>query len=176
MTENMPLVGVLMGSDSDFDTMRPCFETLQKFDVAFEARVISAHRTPERAIEYSKTARERGLKVIIAGAGAAAHLAGVIASSTTLPVLGVPISATSLQGFDALLATVQMPGGVPVATFAVGSAGATNAALFAIQIISTSDETLALKFKDFKDEMPNKVGKKDEKLQTKIAEFLKNNE
>jgi len=116
------------------------------------------------------------LKVIIAGAGAAAHLAGVIASSTTLPVLGVPISATSLQGFDALLATVQMPGGVPVATFAVGSAGATNAALFAIQIISTSDETLALKFKDFKDEMPNKVGKKDEKLQTKIAEFLKNNE
>ena len=174
MTDIIPLVGVLMGSDSDLEIMRPCFETLKKFNVPFEANVISAHRTPEKAIEYAKTARSRGLKVIIAGAGAAAHLAGVIASSTTLPVLGVPISATALQGFDALLATVQMPGGVPVATFAVGSAGATNAALFAIQIMGSCDKTLAFKLKEFKEDMSAKVGKKNEKLQNKIADLLEN--
>ena len=174
--EKQPIVGVIMGSDSDFETMLPCLERLQEFGIPFEARVISAHRTPDDAISYSKTARKRGIQVIIAGAGAAAHLAGVLASSTTLPVLGVPISATSLQGFDALLSTAQMPAGVPVATFAIGSAGAQNAALFAIQILATHNDELASRFLDFKDELKSKVLKKDDKLQNILSERLKNNE
>ena len=176
MTNKKAIVGVLMGSDSDYETMLPCFEIFTKFEIPFEARVISAHRTPDVAITYSKTARDRGLQVIIADAGAAAHLAGVLASSTTLPVLGVPISATSLQGFDALLSTAQMPAGVPVATFAVGSAGSQNAALFAIQILATHDEALVSKLSAFKDEMKTKVTKKDENMQKKLSERLKNNE
>ena len=175
MTDKQPIVGVIMGSDNDFETMLPCFETLKKFGISFEVRAISAHRTPDDAIAYSKTARQRGIRVIIAGAGAAAHLAGVLASSTTLPVLGVPISATSLQGFDALLSTVQMPAGVPVATFAIGNAGAQNAALFAIQILATHDDALAARFLAFKDEMKSEVSKKDEKLQNTLSNRLKYN-
>ena len=129
-------VGILMGSDSDLEVMRKAAGVLSEFNVAFEVRVISAHRTPHVAAEYASTAEERGVKVIIAGAGAAAHLGGVLAAHTTLPVIGVPLAATPLAGTDALYATVQMPGGIPVAAMAIGGAGAKNAALFCNLILS----------------------------------------
>ena len=139
------LVSVLMGSDSDLPIMKEALETLKKFDIPYELFLTSAHRTPERTTNFARKAEERGVKVLIVGAGAAAHLAGVIASQTRLPVIGVPIDATSIGGLDALLSTVQMPGGIPVATMAIGKAGARNAALMAARILALSDATLRKK-------------------------------
>jgi 5-(carboxyamino)imidazole ribonucleotide mutase len=131
-----PLVGVIMGSTSDWDTMRQAAETLARFDVPYEARVVSAHRTPDLLVEYATTAEHRGLEVVIAGAGGAAHLPGMVAGHTLLPVIGVPIQSRALQGIDSLLSIVQMPAGVPVATMAIGAAGATNAGLFAVAVLA----------------------------------------
>jgi 5-(carboxyamino)imidazole ribonucleotide mutase len=131
-----PLVGIIMGSTSDWETLRPAAETLEKLGVAHEVRVVSAHRTPDLLFEYAGSAASRGIEVIIAGAGGAAHLPGMTAAKTTLPVLGVPVQSRTLNGLDSLLSIVQMPAGVPVATFAIGVAGATNAALFAASILA----------------------------------------
>lgn len=154
-----------MGSDSDWGTMQKCTETLKKFDIPFEAHIMSAHRTPVQAAAYADEAEARGLKVLICAAGMAAHLAGVIAGHTTLPVLGVPMKGGAMDGLDALLATVQMPGGIPVATLALGNAGATNAGVLAAQILALSDATLREKLHAFKREMADKVNAADEKLQ-----------
>jgi 5-(carboxyamino)imidazole ribonucleotide mutase len=143
------VVGIVMGSDSDWPLVKKACETLDKFGVAYETRVISAHRTPDVAIEYSKTAEERGLKVIIAAAGGAAHLGGVLAAATGLPVIGIPCKSSNLDGMDALLSTVQMPTGVPVATVAINGAG--NAGLLAVQILALSDEDLANKLEEKKE-------------------------
>ena len=137
-----PLVGIIMGSRSDFEVMSKACDTLQSLGVSFEARVVSAHRTPTWMAEYATTAETRGLKVIIAGAGGAAHLPGMVAAQTLLPVLGVPVAATGLNGLDALLSIVQMPGGIPVGTLAIGQAGARTAALLAAQILALSDPAL----------------------------------
>ena len=141
-THTTPLVGIIMGSKNDFAVMRAAVDILREFGVPHEARIVSAHRTPERMFSYADTAVARGLRVIIAGAGGAAHLPGMVAAKTILPVLGVPIPATALQGMDALLSIVQMPRGVPVATLAIGSAGAANAGLLAVQILATTDPEL----------------------------------
>ena len=141
----MPQVAVLMGSESDRDIMQNTAETLEKYGIEYEMVVASAHRTPDKTREYARTAEERGIKVIIAGAGAAAHLPGAVAAHTRLPVIGVPLSATSLGGLDALLSIVQMPKGVPVATMAIGKAGAINAAILAAQILALGDDELAKK-------------------------------
>ncbi len=138
-----PLVGIIMGSASDWETMRCAAETLERLGVPYEVRIVSAHRTPDLLFEYSATARKRGLEVIIAGAGGAAHLPGMTASKTTLPVLGVPVQSRALGGLDSLLSMVQMPAGVPVATFAIGSAGASNAALCAASILANRHPTIA---------------------------------
>ena len=159
-----PLVGIVMGSDSDWPLVQKACAVLDRFGVAYETRVISAHRTPEVAIEYSKTAEQRGLKVIIAAAGGAAHLGGVLAAATVLPVIGIPVAGGALNGLDALYATVQMPSGVPVATVACGSAGPTNAALLAVQILGTADAELRRKFHDHKEEMKHKVAAANEKI------------
>jgi len=140
-----PLVGVIMGSRSDYTVMRAAVEMLREFGVPHEARVVSAHRTPDLLFSYAESAADRGLCVIIAGAGGAAHLPGMVAAKTVLPVLGVPIAATALQGFDSLLSIVQMPKGVPVATLAIGAAGAANAGLLAIEILATTDAALQKK-------------------------------
>jgi 5-(carboxyamino)imidazole ribonucleotide mutase len=137
-----PLVGIIMGSKSDWATMEHAAKMLRQLDVAYEARVMSAHRTPDLVLDYAAKAQQRGLKVIIAGAGGAAHLAGVVASKTTLPILGVPIQSKALQGLDSLLSIVQMPAGIPVGTLAIGEAGATNAALLAAAILATADPAL----------------------------------
>jgi 5-(carboxyamino)imidazole ribonucleotide mutase len=150
-------VGVIMGSASDWDTMRAVVETLERFSVPCEREVISAHRAPERLREYAHSARGRGLQCIIAGAGGAAHLAGVTAAMTDLPVLGVPMESPALKGLDSLLSIVQMPGGIPVATFAIGKAGATNAALFAVAMMGLSDPALAKKLTEFRAEQTQKV-------------------
>jgi 5-(carboxyamino)imidazole ribonucleotide mutase len=142
-------VGVIMGSQSDWETMREACTILDQFGVPYEARVVSAHRTPHYMTEYATRAASRGLQVIIAGAGGAAHLPGMVAACTTLPVLGVPVQSKSLQGLDSLLSIVQMPGGIPVATLAIGAAGAKNAGLLAVRILATSDSTLAQKMVDF---------------------------
>jgi phosphoribosylaminoimidazole carboxylase PurE protein len=144
----MPKVAVLMGSESDREVMTKTAETLEKYGVECEVVVASAHRTPDKTREYARTAEERGIKVIIAGAGAAAHLPGAVAAHTKLPVIGVPLAGTSLGGLDALLSIVQMPKGVPVATMAIGKAGAINAAKFAVQILALEDEHLANKLRD----------------------------
>ena len=157
-------VGIVMGSDSDWPLVKKACDTLEKFGVGYETRVISAHRTPEVAIEYSKTAEERGLKVIIAAAGGAAHLGGVLAAATVLPVIGIPVAGGALNGLDALYATVQMPSGVPVATVACGSAGPTNAALLAVQILGTADAELRQKFHAHKEELKAKVAAANEKI------------
>ena len=162
-----PIVGIVMGSDSDWPLVQKACATLDKFGVAYETRVISAHRTPEVAIEYSKTAESRGIKVIIAAAGGAAHLGGVLAAATVLPVIGIPIAGGALNGLDALHATVQMPSGVPVATVACGSAGPTNAALLAVQILGTSDASLRLKFRAHKEELKAKVAGANDKIHAK---------
>ena len=152
-----PLVGILMGSKSDWETMRAVSETLGKFGVASESRVLSAHRTPRETADYVATAASRGLEVIVAGAGGAAHLAGVAAAHTTLPVLGVPMESASLKGLDSLLSTAQMPGGIPVATFAIGKAGAVNAALFAVAILAGKRPDLGKKLEEFRREQAAKV-------------------
>ncbi|MBF0147207.1 MAG: 5-(carboxyamino)imidazole ribonucleotide mutase [Magnetococcales bacterium] len=166
-----PLVGILMGSDSDFDVMREAGRVLKELDIAFEMLVTSAHRTPERTHQYAIRARERGLQVLIVGAGAAAHLAGVVAAVTPLPVIGVPLSATGLQGMDALLATVQMPGGIPVATMAIGKAGATNAALYAIRILALTRPDLADRLNAYHLDMARSVEKKNQLLQERLADL-----
>src|SRR5215471_2187778 len=152
-----PLVGVLMGSKSDWETMKNVADTLDKFGVPSESRVLSAHRTPKETAEYVTSAASRGLEVIIAGAGGAAHLAGVAAAHTTLPVLGVPMESPSLKGLDSLLSTAQMPGGIPVATFAIGKPGAVNAALFAVAILAGKRPELSRKLADFRAEQAAKV-------------------
>ena len=154
---NKPLVSILMGSRSDLPTMENCFAQLKGFDIPFEAHALSAHRTPNEVIKLAEEAKDRGIKVIIAAAGGAAHLGGVIASSTTLPVIGVPIQTSALGGMDSLLSTVQMPGGIPVATVAIGKAGAKNAAILAVQMLALSDEALAKKLEAFKQAMADKV-------------------
>ncbi|WP_305075822.1 5-(carboxyamino)imidazole ribonucleotide mutase [Propionivibrio sp.] len=154
---NQPLVGIVMGSDSDWPVMRACAETLKKFGIAYEAKVLSAHRTPDAALEYAATAQQRGMKILIGAAGGAAHLAGVLAAKTELPVLAVPMPSKHLQGLDSLLAMVQMPGGIPVATFAIGEAGATNAALFSAAMLALSDSTIASKLSDFRKQQTEKV-------------------
>lgn len=148
--EKKPQVCIVMGSKSDLPTMEKAIEMLKEFDVAYEVRVLSAHRTPNETLKLSEEAKERGIKVFIAGAGGAAHLAGVIASSTTLPVIGVPIQTSALGGLDSLFSIVQMPGGIPVATTAIGNAGAKNAAILAVQMMALGDEALAQKVADFK--------------------------
>jgi 5-(carboxyamino)imidazole ribonucleotide mutase len=152
-----PLVGILMGSKTDWEVMKNAAETLGKFGVACECRVLSAHRTPKETSEYVSTAAERGLEVLIAGAGGAAHLAGVAAAHTTLPVLGVPMETASLKGLDSLLSTVQMPGGIPVATFAIGKPGAINAALFAVAILAGKRADLGRKLAAFRAEQASKI-------------------
>ena len=153
---NKPLVAVIMGSQSDWDTMRHADETLTKFGIDHECRVISAHRSPSLAAEYASTAESRGLEVVIAAAGGAAHLAGVLAAHTTLPVLGVPMSS-ALNGLDSLLATVQMPGGIPVGTLAIGKPGAVNAALFAVAILANSRPELRKKLHEFREAQEKKI-------------------
>ena len=154
---NQPLVGIVMGSDSDWPVMRACAETLKKFGIAYEAKVLSAHRTPDAALEYAATAQQRGMKILIGAAGGAAHLAGVLAAKTELPVLAVPMPSKHLQGLDSLLAMVQIPGGIPVATFAIGEAGATNAALFSAAMLALSDAAIANKLSDFRKQQTEKV-------------------
>jgi 5-(carboxyamino)imidazole ribonucleotide mutase len=152
-----PLVGVLLGSASDWEVMQHAVRRLEEFEVPCEAKVVSAHRSPELAHRYAREAAARGLACIIAAAGGAAHLAGVIAANTTLPVLGVPLAGKHLQGMDSLLSTVQMPAGIPVATFAIGEAGAQNAALFAVALLARTDAGLAAKLQAFRAELEAKV-------------------
>lgn len=150
MDKTTPIVGLVMGSDSDWPVMKFAAERLDEFGVPHECRVVSAHRTPDLLFEYAETARERGLRCIIAGAGGAAHLPGMLAAKTTLPVLGVPVPSKHLQGQDSLLSIVQMPKGVPVATFAIGEAGAANAGLFAIAMLALGDPALAARLDEFR--------------------------
>jgi phosphoribosylaminoimidazole carboxylase PurE protein len=164
------LVGIVMGSDTDYPVMSETAKTLDKFGIPYEMEVLSAHRTPARAHEYATTAASRGLKVVIAAAGAAAHLAGVMAASTTLPVIGVPMATSTLNGLDALLATVQMPGGIPVATMAIDRAGAVNAAIFAAEILGTSDAEIARKLESHKEDLARAVAEKNARLQRQLAE------
>jgi 5-(carboxyamino)imidazole ribonucleotide mutase len=153
-------VGIIMGSQSDWDTMRHAAETLQKLAIPHEARIVSAHRTPKRLVAYAEAARERGLKVIIAGAGGAAHLPGMVASMTPLPVLGVPIESAALKGLDSLLSIAQMPSGIPVGTLAIGKAGAVNAALLAAAILALSDKAVAAALDRWRSEQSDAVGER----------------
>lgn len=154
---NKPLVAIIMGSDSDWPVMRNAAQMLANFGVAYEARVVSAHRTPDLMFEFSENAVKNGYQVIIAGAGGAAHLPGMVAAKTTLPVLGVPVPSKHLQGQDSLLSIVQMPKGIPVATFAIGDAGAANAGLFAVSILANHDVNLAAKLAEFRKKQAEKV-------------------
>ena len=163
---HVPQVGIVMGSDSDLGVMQSASDVLKEFDVAYEITVASAHRSPQRAAEWASSARERGVKVIIAGAGHAAHLAGAMAAHTSLPIIGVPIDSSCLQGMDALLATVQMPPGVPVATMAIGKSGARNAGILAVQILALADTVLAEKLDEYKQSMAAKVEQKAKELQS----------
>jgi len=168
MSSNKPLVGIVMGSDSDLPVMEGARKALAEFGIESEITVASAHRTPDRAHKYAGTAKDRGIKVLIAGAGGAAHLAGVIAASTTLPVIGVPIEATGLGGLDSLLSTVQMPPGVPVATVSVGAWGARNAGILAAQIIGLSDDAVAGKLLEHKEKMALDVEEKARKVEESL--------
>jgi 5-(carboxyamino)imidazole ribonucleotide mutase len=152
-----PLVGIIMGSSSDWETLKPAAETLTRLGVPHEVRVVSAHRTPDLLFEYASSARSRGLQVIIAGAGGAAHLPGMTAAKTTLPVLGVPVQSKALNGLDSLLSIVQMPAGIPVATLAIGAAGATNAALLAAAIVANSDPAVRAALEEFRSAQTEKV-------------------
>lgn len=163
------LVGILMGSDTDYPMMSEAGKILEKFNIPYEMEVVSAHRTPARAHEYATTALSRGLKVLIAAAGAAAHLAGVIAANTTLPVIGVPMGTSSLNGLDALLATVQMPGGIPVATMAIDKAGAVNAAIFAAEILGIANPEIARKLVEHKEDLARSVAEKNARLKQQLA-------
>jgi phosphoribosylaminoimidazole carboxylase PurE protein len=160
-----PVVGIIMGSDSDLSVMQETTKVLKQFEIPYEIGVYSAHRSPHRTAEYVRSARQRGLKIIIAGAGGSAHLAGVTAAETTLPVIGVPIDSSPLSGFDSLLSTVQMPPGVPVATMGVGKSGATNAAMFALQILALGDENLTKKLGEYKEQLEKSVAEKSKKVQ-----------
>ena len=153
----MTKIGIIMGSNSDWPVMRHAAQFLEQFGISYEARVVSAHRTPDLMFEYAETARERGIQAIIAGAGGAAHLPGMVAAKTTLPVLGVPVPSKYLKGEDSLLSIVQMPKGIPVATFAIGEAGAANAALFAVSLLSNHDPELAAKLADFRERQKQTV-------------------
>src|SRR6202046_4990631 len=159
-----PLVSIVMGSDSDLDIMREAAKALDDFGIAYEIDVTSAHRSPDRTADYARKAAARGVRVIVAGAGGAAHLAGVIAAHTTLPVICVPIPSTSLQGMDSLLATVQMPAGIPVATVAIGKPGATNAGILAAQMIALSDASVAKKLEGHKEKLARGVEEKSKKM------------
>ena len=152
-----PLVGIVMGSDSDWSVMRSCAETFKRFGIPYEAKVLSAHRTPDAAFDYAAGAQERGIKVLIGAAGGAAHLAGMLAAKSALPVLAVPMPSQYLHGLDSLLAMVQMPGGIPVATFAIGEAGAVNAALFTVAMLALHDADLAIKLNEFRSNQTEKV-------------------
>jgi phosphoribosylamine--glycine ligase len=164
-TGKTPLVGIVMGSDSDLGVMQAASGILQEFGIAYEMTVASAHRSPHKAAEFASTAHQRGLKVIIAGAGHAAHLAGVLAAHTSLPIIGVPIDSSCLQGMDSLLATVQMPPGIPVATMAIGKSGARNAGILATQILATADPELGVKLDRFKQGMARGVEEKARKVE-----------
>jgi 5-(carboxyamino)imidazole ribonucleotide mutase len=157
MPQPTPVVGIIMGSTSDWETMQHCAQTLDQLGIAYEKRVISAHRTPQLAFEWCGSAQSRGLKVVIAAAGGAAHLAGVAAALTPLPVLGVPMESASLKGLDSLLSMVQMPGGIPVGTFAIGKPGAINAALFAVAILALNDTTVKKALDDYRAAQAKKV-------------------
>ncbi|MHB0959248.1 MAG: 5-(carboxyamino)imidazole ribonucleotide mutase [Pirellulaceae bacterium] len=165
---SQPLVGILMGSDSDWPKIKAARAALDQFDVPSEVRVMSAHRTPAVVQEYASQARSRGIKVIIAAAGGAAHLAGVVAAHTILPVIGLPVPTAELGGLDSLLSTVQMPGDVPVATVAVGMGGARNAGLLAVQILALSDESLTARLGEFKQSLEQNIAAKDARLQEQI--------
>jgi phosphoribosylaminoimidazole carboxylase PurE protein len=165
---NIPLVSIVMGSDSDLEIMREAAKALESFGIAYEIDVTSAHRSPQRTAEYAARAAGRGVKIIIAGAGGAAHLAGVIAAHTSLPVIGVPIASTSLNGLDSLLATVQMPAGIPVATVAIGKPGATNAGILAAQILALSDADIAKKMQAHKEKLASAVEEKSKNLQDSL--------
>lgn len=166
MTEKQKKVGIVMGSDSDLGVMQAAADILKQFGIAYEMTVASAHRTPERAVRFAAEARDRGVQVIIAGAGHAAHLAGVLAAHTTLPVIGVPIDSSCLQGMDALLSTVQMPPGIPVATVSIGKSGARNAGILAAQILAVADPELEARLKAFKQEMAEQVEKKAQAVES----------
>lgn len=157
MDNSKPLVAIIMGSQSDWSVMKKASDALKEFDIPHECKVISAHRTPDVAIEFAETAESRGIEIIIAGAGCAAHLAGVIAGKTVLPVLGVPMESPSLKGLDSLLSTVQMPGGIPVGTLAIGDAGAKNAGLFAVAMLSSKYTYIRDQLKTYRKEMAEKV-------------------
>ncbi|MDP5241179.1 5-(carboxyamino)imidazole ribonucleotide mutase [Uliginosibacterium sp. 31-16] len=157
MSTPTPIVGILMGSDSDWPVMSACAKTFKDFGIAYEAKVLSAHRTPDQALDYASGAQARGMKILIGAAGGAAHLAGVLAAKTELPVLAVPMPSKHLGGLDSLLAMVQMPGGIPVATFAIGEAGAVNAALFAISMLALNDAEIARKLSAFRVKQTEKV-------------------
>ncbi|MGN1360298.1 MAG: 5-(carboxyamino)imidazole ribonucleotide mutase [Kiritimatiellia bacterium] len=163
-----PLVALVMGSDSDWPVVQKAAAVLKEFEIPFEVRVLSAHRTPNQAAEYARTAEERGLRVLVAAAGLAAHLGGVLAAHTVLPVIGLPCAGGPLNGLDALYATVQMPGGVPVATVGIGNA--TNAGLLAVQILATADAALRARLSDYKLKMADKVAAKDAALQKQLGE------
>ncbi|WP_368653093.1 5-(carboxyamino)imidazole ribonucleotide mutase [Ornithinibacillus sp. 4-3] len=163
----MTAVGIIMGSISDWETMKHACDVLDELGITYEKDVISAHRTPDEMFQYAKSARERGLKVIIAGAGGAAHLPGMVASQTTLPVIGVPVQSRALNGLDSLLSIVQMPGGVPTATMAIGKAGATNAGLFAAQILGAFDTGIAENLQEYRRNMQTKV----EEMRDNLAEY-----
>jgi 5-(carboxyamino)imidazole ribonucleotide mutase len=166
--EYHPLVGILMGSDSDWPKIQKAADALAEFGVAYEVHVMSAHRTPHLVAQYAASASERGLKVIIAAAGGAAHLAGVVAAHTTLPVIGLPVPTTELGGLDSLLSMVQMPGDVPVACMAVGMGGPRNAGLFAVQILATADASLQAKFSEFKQALAAKLAARDAEFQQRL--------
>ncbi len=160
MTKTAPLVGIIKGSQSDWETMRHAAQVLTDLGVPYETRVVSAHRTPARLVEYATSAKGRGLKVVIAGAGGAAHLPGMCASMTPLPVLGVPVESRTMKGIDSLYSIVQMPGGVPVGTLAIGKAGATNAGLMAASILALSDDALAARFDEWRSKQTDSVAEK----------------
>ena len=164
-----PLVGIIMGSDSDFPVMKDAVKILKDFHIDVEVSVISAHRTPDKAIEYAKEAENRGIRVLIAGAGKAAHLPGVLAAFTVLPVIGVPIKSSAFDGLDALFSTVQMPPGIPVATVAVD--GAKNAGLLALEILAAADDTLKKKLKEYRNKMAQEVEEKDKKIKNEIEKL-----
>ncbi len=163
-----PLVGIIMGSESDYETLRHAEDVLEHFDVPYEISVTSAHRTPEVMFDYARTAQSRGLRVIIAGAGGAAHLPGMVSALTIVPVLGVPIESKALKGMDSLFSIVQMPGGVPTATFAIGNGGATNAALFAVQILALQDTELVPKLKANREERAALALAGNEKVRARV--------
>jgi len=166
LTMNKPLIGVIMGSISDWGTMKHCISLLEKLGIPYEKEIVSAHRTPDKLFSYAQTARERGLQVIIAGAGGAAHLPGMVAAKTTLPVLGVPVKSKALNGIDSLLSIVQMPAGIPVATLAIGEAGAKNAALLAASILSTQYAEIAQTLSQLRNEQTDTV------LNQQLPEFI----